>query len=50
MLEARGSSTRLSIENWVHFERNTAYLSAFSWVRNINFVQNRTSQVKAETL
>jgi hypothetical protein len=50
MLEGRESSTILSIDNWVHFERNMAYLSAFSWVTNISFVQNSPSQVKAETL
>jgi hypothetical protein len=40
MLAARWLGTLVSTLNELAFERNAAYLSAFSWVRNINFVQN----------
>jgi hypothetical protein len=42
MLEAEGSSTLLLMRIEFPFERNTSYLSGFSNVGNITFVQNRS--------
>jgi hypothetical protein len=50
MLEAGGSRTLLDVGIELPFERNTTYLSGYSSVRNITFVQNTSIQLNGEAL
>jgi hypothetical protein len=49
-LEEVGSHTIFTCENWVNFERNTAYLSVFSCVKYMKFVQNCSFKSKEKVL
>jgi hypothetical protein len=50
MFEARGLAPCFAVGIEFAVSRNTAYLSAFSWVRNMNFVPISPFQVSGETL